>query len=128
MIKESYLDNEKNIRTIPVLKPKTTFEEFVLYLIYYYDKDEFRSFEKYWGSYKEFWNICYAEFGYIDNYQSLFDHSRNILSLINVENGVKFAKNWINIYIYIRKYRKRKLEYWSIKMASQKNILELYEV
>ena len=126
MIKESYLDIEKNITTIPLLKTKTTFEEFVLYLIDSYDKDEFRNFEKYWGSYKEFWNICYAEFGYIDNYQSLFDHSRNILSLLNVENGIKFAKNWINIYI--RKYRKRKLEYWSIKMASQKNILELYEV
>ena len=126
MIKESYLDIEKNITTIPLLKTKTTFEEFVLYLIDSFGKDEFRNFEKYWGSYKEFWNICYAEFGYIDNYQSLFDHSRNILSLLNVENGIKFAKNWINIYI--RKYRKRKLEYWSVKMALQKNILELYEV
>ena len=126
MIKENYLDIEKNITTIPLLKTKTTFEEFVLYLIDSYDKDEFKNVEKYWGSYKEFWNIFYAEFGYIDNYQSLFDHSRNILSLLNVENGIKFAKNWINIYI--RKYRKRKLEYWSIKMASEKNILELYEV
>ena len=126
MIKESYLGIEKNIRTIPVLKPKTTFEEFFLYIIDSYDKDKFRNFDKYWGSYKELWNICYAEFGYIDNYQSLFDHSRNILSLLNVENGIKFAKNWINIYI--RKYRKRKLEYWSVKMALQKNILELYEV
>ena len=126
MIKESYLDIEKNITTIPLLKTKTTFEEFVLYLIDSYDKDEFKNVEKYWGSYKEFWNIFYAEFCYIDNYQSLFDHSRNILSLLNAENGITFAKNWINICI--RKYRKRKLEYWSIKMASQKNILELYEV
>ena len=99
MLKENYLDIEKNIRTIPVLKTKTTFEEFVLDLIDSYDKDEFRNFEKYWGSYKEFWNICYAEFGYIDNYQSLFDYSQNILSLLNVENGIKFAKNRRNIYI-----------------------------
>ena len=99
MIKESYLDIEKNIRTIPVLKPKKTFEEFVLYLIDSYDKDELRNFEKCWGSYKELWNICYGEFSYIDNYQSLFDYSRNILSLLNVENGIKIPKNGTNIYI-----------------------------
>ena len=97
MIKESYLDIEKNITTIPVPKTKKTFEDFVLYLIDSYDKDEFRKFEKYWGSYKELWNICYAEFGYIGNYQSLFDHSRNILSVLNVENGIKFPKNGTNI-------------------------------
>ena len=97
MIKESYLDIEKNITTIPVLKTKTTFEEFVVCLIDSYNKDEFRNFDKYWGSYKELWNICYAEFGYIDNYQSLIDHSRNLLGLLNVENGVKFAKNGTNI-------------------------------
>ena len=97
MIKESYLGIEKDIRTIPVLKPKTTFEEFFLYIIDSYDKDEFRNFDKYWGSYKELWNIFYAEFGYIDNYQSLIDHSRNLLGLLNVENGVKFAKNGTNI-------------------------------
>ena len=99
MIKESYLDIEKNITAIPLVETKTTFEEFVLYLIDSYDRDDFRNFEKYWGSYKEFWNICYAEFGYIDNYQSLFDYSQNILSLLNVENGIKFAKNGRNIYI-----------------------------
>ena len=105
MIKENSLDIEKNITTIPALKTKTTFEEFVLYLIDSYDKDELRNFEKCWGSYKELWNICYAEFGYIDNYQSLFDYSRNILSLLNVENGIKFPKNGTNIYI--KMYRKK---------------------
>lgn len=99
MIKESYLDIEKDITTIPVLKTKTTFEEFVVYLIDSYDKDEFRNFEKCWGSYKELWSICYAEFGYIDNYQSLFDYSRNILNLLIVEIGVKFPKNGTNKYI-----------------------------
>ena len=98
MIKQIYLDIEKNITALPVVKTKTTFEEFVLYLIDSYDRDDFRNFEKYWGSYKEFWNICYEEFGSINIYQSLFDHSRNILGLL------------------------------SVKMASQKNILELYEV
>ena len=105
MIKESYLDIEKNITAIPLVETKTTFKEFVLYLIDSYDRDDFRNFEKKWGSYKEFWNICYEEFGYIDNYESLFDHSRNILSLLNVENGIKFTKNRTNIYI--KKYRKK---------------------
>ena len=85
-----------------ILKTKATFEEFVLYLIDSYDKDEFKNFEKYWGSYKELCNIFYVEFGYIDKYQSLFDYSRNILSLLNVENGIKFPKNGTNIYIYIK--------------------------
>ena len=94
----------KNITTILFIKTKATFEEFVLYLINSYDKDEFKNFEKYWGSYKELWNIFYVEFGYIDKYQSLFDYSRNILSLLDVENAIKFPKNWTNIYIYIYIY------------------------
>ena len=105
MIKESYLDIEKNITAIPLVNTKTTFEEFVLYLIDSYDRDDFRNFEKYWGSCKEFCNICYEEFGYINNYQTLFDHSRNMLSLLNVENGIKFAKNRTNICI--KKNRKK---------------------
>ena len=89
----------KNIKTIPVPKAKALLQEFILYLIDSYKEDGFKNFDERWGSYKKIRKPCYAEFDYIDKYQTLIDDSRNILNLLNVENLIKFPENGTNIYI-----------------------------
>lgn len=110
--------------TIQELKTRATFEEFVRYLIDSYEEDGIRNFDEHWGSFTELCNICYAEFDYIGKYESLIDDSRNILTLLNVTDFIKFPENRTD------KYEKRsgKLVDEYFKMVPKKYILQLYEV
>ena len=42
--------------------------------------------------------FCYAEFDYIGKYESLIDDSRNILTLLNVTDFIKFPENRTDKY------------------------------
>ena len=122
--KNILLRYRKNNTTIQVLKTRATFEEFVRYIIDSYKEDGIRNFDEHWGSFTELCNICYAEFDYIGKYESLIDDSRNILTLLNVTDFIKFPENNTDNY----KKRSGKLISDYFKMVPRRNILQLYEV
>ena len=118
------LKYRKNYTTNKDVATRATFEEFVRYLIDSYEEDGIRNFDEHWGSYTELCNICYAKFDYIGKYDSLIDDSRNIITLLNVTDFIRFPENRTDKY----KRRSDKLVEEYFKLVPQKNIAKLYEV